>query len=48
MKLREWTLHEEIGRGGMGIVYRATHDIVSGNHAIKAVKPELLSDGESR
>ncbi len=48
MKLREWTLHEEIGRGGMGIVYRATHDIVPGNHAIKAVKPELLSDGESR
>ncbi len=48
MKLREWTLHDEIARGGMGIVYRATHDILPGYYAMKVVKPELSADPESR
>jgi serine/threonine protein kinase len=45
-KVREWTLHEELGRGGMGVVVRATHSYLSGDHAIKLIRPELLSDEE--
>ncbi|HNZ03288.1 MAG TPA: bifunctional serine/threonine-protein kinase/formylglycine-generating enzyme family protein [Myxococcota bacterium] len=47
-RIREWTLHEEIGRGGMGIVYRATHDLMPGTWAIKVLKSEIVEDPENR
>jgi len=46
--VREWTLTEEIGRGGMGVVYRATHEMLHGDWAIKLIHPELGRDAESR
>jgi len=46
--VREWTLHQEIGRGGMGVVWRATHEILPGHWAIKVIRPELTEDVESR
>ena len=46
--VREWTLTEEIGRGGMGVVYRATHEMLPGDWAIKLIHPELGRDAESR
>ncbi len=45
--VREWTLHEEIGRGGMGVVYRATHRFMRGEWAIKVIRPELTEDREA-
>jgi eukaryotic-like serine/threonine-protein kinase len=47
-QLREWTLTEEIGRGGMGIVYEATHKFIKGEFAIKMIKPQLVNDIETR
>ena len=46
--VREWTLHEEIGRGGMGVVYRATHEILKGSWAVKVMLPHLADDPEYR
>lgn len=46
--VREWTLTDEIGRGGMGVVYRATHSFLRGNWAVKVIRPELSEDAESR
>ena len=47
-QIREWTLIEEIGRGNMGIVHRATHKYWNGDFAVKAIKPEMVNDKESR
>ncbi|MEL6190309.1 MAG: serine/threonine-protein kinase, partial [Myxococcota bacterium] len=48
-KIREWTLHEVVGRGGMGVVYRATHDLEPGrDFAIKVVAPHLVADENVR
>ena len=30
----------------MGVVYKATHEFMSGSFALKAIKPELASDPE--
>lgn len=46
--VREWTLTDEIGRGGMGLVYRATHKFLHGDWAVKVIRPELSEDAESR
>ncbi len=46
--VREWTLHEEIGRGGMGVVYRATHEMLPGDWAVKVIHPEMSRDVEAR
>ena len=46
--IREWTLHEELGHGGMGVVYRASHDYWNGEFAIKVIKPSLVEDEEVR
>lgn len=46
--VREWILHEEIGRGGMGVVYRATHEMLPGDWAIKVIHPEMSRDVEAR
>ena len=45
-QIREWTLVEEIGRGGMGVVYKATHKFMKGEYALKSIKPELAQDPE--
>ncbi|HNU69236.1 MAG TPA: bifunctional serine/threonine-protein kinase/formylglycine-generating enzyme family protein [Myxococcota bacterium] len=47
-KVREWTLLEEVGRGGMGVVWRARHMILPGDWAVKVIRPELSSDAETR
>jgi len=44
--IREWTLVEELGRGDLGVVYKATHKFLPGHFAIKAIKPELAQDPE--
>ena len=44
--IREWTLTEELGRGSMGVVYKATHKFLPGHFAIKVIKPELAQDPE--
>lgn len=41
-----YTLHELLGRGGMGAVYRATQHGLGRQVAVKVVHPELLADGE--
>ena len=46
--IREWTVSAEIGRGGMGVVYKATHEFIKGDYAIKMIKPQLVNDKESR
>jgi len=46
--IREWTLTSEIGRGGMGVVYRARHRFLAGDWAVKVILPQLAGDGESR
>lgn len=47
-RVREWTLHEEIGHGGMGVVFRATHDHMGGIWAVKVIRPDLAFDESSR
>lgn len=47
-QIREWTLNEELGRGGMGVVYRARHKFLKGDWAVKVVRPELVEDDEAR
>ena len=45
-QIREWTILEELGRGGMGVVYKATHEFMDGEYALKSIKPELAQDPE--
>lgn len=47
-RVREWPIHEELGRGGMGVVYRATHRFHPGEFAIKVIKPELSANAQAR
>ncbi|MBT4733482.1 MAG: serine/threonine protein kinase [Candidatus Marinimicrobia bacterium] len=42
--LGSYTVSEEIGRGGMGVVYRGTHDVLGRNVAVKMLNPQLYSD----
>ena len=46
--VREWTLVEEIKSGGMGVVWRAKHELWLGDFAVKAIKPAFLRDSETR
>jgi formylglycine-generating enzyme required for sulfatase activity/serine/threonine protein kinase len=46
--IREWTLESELGRGGMGVVYRARHRFQDGLFAVKAIRPELVADAKVR
>lgn len=40
----QYRLSEEIGRGGMGIVYRAEHRLLKRPAAIKLIRPEVATD----
>ena len=46
--IREWTFHEEIGRGAIGVIWRATHRFHGGEFAIKALRPERSRQEEIR
>jgi serine/threonine protein kinase len=44
LSLGQYHLLEELGRGGMGRVYRALHTIMDRVVALKVISPELVSD----
>ena len=44
LSLGQYRLLEELGRGGMGRVYKALHTIMGREVAIKVVSPEFVSD----
>ncbi len=39
-----YRIEEEVGRGGMGRVYRATHEVTGQSVALKMLKPQVASD----
>jgi predicted Ser/Thr protein kinase len=43
-----YTIESELGRGGMGTVYLATHDRLERNVALKVLAPELVHDERFR
>lgn len=47
-KISVYTLHDEIGGGGMGTVYKAWDNGLKKFVALKTLKPELLGDKKSR
>ncbi len=46
MQLGDFTIHREIGRGGMGVVYEATQDSLKRKVAIKLLPMASLLDGQ--
>ena len=47
-KIGKYTLHDEISRGGMGIVFRATDEQLQRQHAIKMLPKEFFSNKEQK
>jgi serine/threonine protein kinase len=45
-QLGEYTIHEELGSGGFGIVYRAVYTVLDQTVALKVLKPVLMADPE--
>lgn len=46
--LGAWRLGEELGRGGMGVVYAAQHPEHPTGAALKEIRPELVHDPKAR
>jgi serine/threonine protein kinase len=46
--LGNYTLHEELGRGGFATVYRATHNTLHNEVALKVLAPALAGDEKAR
>ena len=44
LNLGQYRLLDELGRGGMGQVYKALHTIMGREVALKVISPELVSD----
>jgi hypothetical protein len=47
-RLGQYLLHEKIGEGGMGAVYRATHALLRRDTAVKVLLPSRVGDGMMR
>ena len=47
-QIREWTLAEEIGRGAIGVIYRATHKYLKGEYAVKALRSSMVGNDSAR
>ena len=43
-QLGKYHIHEEVGRGGYGTVYRAMDDVLQVERAVKVLHPELVVD----
>src|SRR3954447_17755379 len=43
-----YRIEDLVGRGGMGVVYRATHDGLERTVALKVMAPEVAHDGMAR
>ena len=46
--LGKYTLHEELGKGGFAAVYRATHNTLGTEAAVKVLSPSLAADEKAR
>ena len=44
LQLDKYSLHEELGRGGYGTVYRATDNVLEVPRAVKVLHPALAAD----
>ena len=47
-KIGKYLIREEIGRGGMGIIYKALDPDINRDVAIKIIRNDLISDGPSK
>jgi serine/threonine protein kinase len=46
--LGQYRIREELGRGGMGTVYKAEHVVMGRTVAVKVISPELLAEAQAR